>query len=163
MRIIVTLAMLLACSPLLAQKPVSCVEATGAVLHMETGSIHLKDEADNSIMIDVLVADDDRERAAGFQHICADTITDTAILFRFPKETFTAFHMRNVYAPLDIAFMNSNGVVVDVLRMEVYVNSPVFRRQPTYQPHAPFKYALETAAGRMEELGIAPGTRMLLD
>ncbi len=163
MKMMFTLMMLLASAPLLAQNPVRCVEATGAVQHMETGKVHVKDEAGNSVMIDVLIADDNQERAAGFQHICADTITDTAILFRFPREMYTAFHMRNVHAPLDIAFMNSNGVVVDVLRMETYVNSPVFTRQPTYQPHAPFRYALETAAGRMETLGIVPGTRMLLD
>lgn len=163
MRVLAFLFILLASQSLHAVQPMRCVEATGAVKHMETGKVHLTNEEGNRVVIEVLIADEEQERAAGFQHICADTIAETAILFRFPKEVFTAFHMRNVHAPLDIAFMNSSGVVVDVLRMDTYVNSPVIARQPTYQPHAPFRYALETAAGRMAELGIEPGTRILLD
>ena len=110
--------------------------------------------------LEVLVADDPAERAAGFQHICPHRVADTAILFRFPNDSRTPFHMRNVQARLDIAFLDGAGMVVDLLRMEPYAESPVFREQPLYRSKAPFRFALETAAGRMRELGITVGTRL---
>jgi uncharacterized membrane protein (UPF0127 family) len=39
----------------------------------------------------------------------------------------------------------------------------VFTRQPSYQSQAPFRFALETAAGRMKALGISIGTRLRLE
>jgi uncharacterized membrane protein (UPF0127 family) len=53
--------------------------------------------------------------------------------------------------------------VVDLQRMEPYVASVVFTRQTIYQSRAPFRFALETAAGRMQELGISVGTRLRLE
>jgi uncharacterized membrane protein (UPF0127 family) len=130
---------------------------------MTPGALRIATEDGNGTRLDVLVATTPQARAAGFQHICPETVADTAILFRFEHDTRPPFHMRNVHAPLDIAFIDARGVVVDLQRMEPYVASMVFTRQPRYQSQAPFRFALETAAGRMKELGISIGTRLHLE
>ena len=140
-----------------------CVNATPGVQQMTPGELRISPEQGNGNHLDVLVATSAEARAAGFQHICPETVAHTAILFRFERDTRTPFHMRNVHAPLDIAFIDTRGVVVDLQRMEPYVASVVFARQPRYQSQAPFRFALETAAGRMKELGIAIGTRLRLE
>ena len=140
-----------------------CVDVTPGVEQMTPGQLRISRELGNGNLLDVLVATSAEARAAGFQHICPETIADTAILFRFERDTRVPFHMRNVHAPLDIAFIDAQGVVVDLQRMEPYVASVVFTRQPRYQSQAPFRFALETEAGRMKELGISIGTRLRLE
>ena len=139
-----------------------CVAATPELEQMDEAVLQIPGADRTAVPVTVKVADDARERAAGFQHICPETVEDTAILFKFDTDTQNPFHMRNCHAPLDIAFIDASGIVVDVLRMEPYVESVLFVRQPLYQSGAPFRYALETAAGRMAELGIRVGTRLAL-
>lgn len=140
-----------------------CVDATAGFREMTPGTLHIAREEAKAARLDVLVASSAHARAAGFQHICPETVGSTAILFRFERDTRNPFHMRNVHAPLDIAFIDARGIVVDILRMEPYVASVVFTRQTIYQSRAPFRFALETAAGRMQELGISVGTRLRLE
>lgn len=139
-----------------------CVTTTPEIAQMEEAALRILAADASSVPLTVKVADDNRERAAGFQHICPAAVEHTVILFEFDKDTQSPFHMRNCHAPLDIAFMDADGVVVDTMRMEPYVDSVLFVRQPLYQSRAPFRYALETAAGRMEQLGIEVGTRLAL-
>jgi len=139
-----------------------CVTATAALQKMEDATVVLAGNGEEGVEIPVKIADDVNELAAGFQHICPEAIGDTAILFRFGVRTEITFHMRNVQAPLDIAHIDAGGVVIDVQRMEPYVESVVFVRHPVYPPAGPFMSALETAAGRMERLGIRVGSRIVL-
>lgn len=137
-----------------------CVDTSPVLDHMEEATVTIVGE--KPAEIPVRVADDSFERAAGFQYICPKAVAETAILFRFDAPTQSPFHMNNVHAPLDIAFIGPDGVVVDVQRMEPYVDSVLFVRQRLYQSTLPFLFALETAAGRMETLGIGIGTRLKL-
>ncbi len=54
--------------------------------------------------------------------------------------------MRNVHAPLDIAFIRADGTFVDVLRMDPGLD--------LYGPDAPYAFALETRAGWFAEHGL---------
>lgn len=92
-------------------------------------------------------------RGAGMQHLCPATIRELAILFRFPEPRRPRFHMNNVYAPLDIAFLSTSGRVVSVHRMRP--------DQPgTTGPDEPVAAALELAAGRAEQLGLERGVHI---
>ena len=127
-------------------------------MHLET--IRVQNDRGIEISLDVLVADDGFERASGFQHICPEVIERTLILFRFPQELSGRFHMQNVHAPLDIAFMGSNGNVESVLLMQTYTQD----ERPLYGPPGRFQYALEARAGFFQSHAISPqGSRLLLD
>lgn len=140
----------------------NCVAETLQLRQMEEAALLVPGQEQGPLELTVKIADDASERAAGFQHICPEAVDETAILFHFEQDTQNAFHMRNCHAPLDIAFIDATGVVVDVQRMEPYVDSVLVVRQPLYQSRVRFRYALETAAGRMERLGIGVGTRLTL-
>lgn len=157
------IAALLACQGAAADADsANCVAETPQLRQMHEDTLLVPGGKPGPMELTVKVADDAFERAAGFQHICPEAVEETAILFRFEQDTQNAFHMRNCHAPLDIAFIDATGVVVDVQRMEPYVDSVLIVRQPLYRSRAPFRYALETAAGRMERIGIGAGTPLTL-
>jgi len=101
----------------------------------------------------VRVADEQDERLAGFQHIGRRVIAKSLILFVFPQEVRGKFHMRNVVAPLDIAFARGDGEIIAIMRMEP--------GPELYGPEGTFKYALEAPAGWFAARGIAPGSRLV--
>ncbi len=102
--------------------------------------------------LQVHVADSGRERAAGFQHVCPETAESTSILFLFANPHVPSFHMRNVYMPLDIAFIDDSGVIRDIQTMQPYIIGT--REMTLWSPPVPIVAALEVRGGLFEELGI---------
>lgn len=136
-----------------------CQDMTPEIRHMEPATLRLHGDA-GAQPLEVRIADSRDERAAGFQHLCPEAFGETAILFVFPQDTQAQFHMHNVHAPLDIAFIGEDGTVVDTKRMRPYILGAV--GNPLYGSERPFRYALETAAGRMAQLGLGAGSRVTL-
>ena len=95
--------------------------------------------------IKVKLANRNSTRAAGFQRVCAATIAAQPILFVFENEVRPRFHMRNVVAPIDIAFVEKNGQIDSIQAMQTYVLGR--REQPLYSPSAKVIAALETHPG----------------
>lgn len=132
-----------------------CLPTTRALEDMSPAELVLSASGQRPVTLAVRVADDPRERAAGFQYICPDTIDDTAIYFVFERSRRPSFHMRNVKAPLDIAFIDDDGVIVDIQRMLPYVVGA--RHHETYSPPGDVAAALEVHAGYFDEHGISAG------
>ena len=76
---------------------------------------------------------------------------DQGMLFVFPYERVLSFWMRNTYIPLDIAFINSAGEIIDIQRMEPIDESK------HYVSNAPALYALEVNGGWFERHQIEVG------
>lgn len=76
------------------------------------------------------------------------------MLFVWTADTTTSFWMKDTLIPLDIAFFAANGDLVGMLQMEPCVEEPC----PVYGIEAAYRYALETAAGRLANL--PPGARL---
>ncbi|WP_290647673.1 DUF192 domain-containing protein [Aquisalimonas sp.] len=89
-------------------------------------------------------------RAAGMQHLCPEAIAVNPILFVFAEPTRPAFHMDNVHAALDIAFINANGVIVAIERMTPDQRTLTRANQPVAA-------ALELPAGRADAYGLVEG------
>lgn len=70
------------------------------------------------------------------------------MLFVWTEDTTTSFWMKDTLIPLDIAFFTANGDLVGMAQMEPCVEEPC----PLYGADAAFRYALETAAGRLANL-----------
>lgn len=122
---------------------------TPAYEHMEEREIVLHPAAGKTQRLKAKVADDPAERAAGFQHICAQDYARRPVLFLFEGKVHTAFHMHNVHGPLDIAFLDGEGRVLEMQRMEPYAPgaAPVY-----YRPAQPFSAAIETETGLLSAL-----------
>ncbi len=91
------------------------------------------------------LADNNVTRAAGFQRVCASTMKEVSILFVFEQEVLPSFHMNNVLAPIDIAFIRSSSEIDVIHKMKPY--SLVVLEKPLYSPKRPVIAALETYDG----------------
>lgn len=80
------------------------------------------------------------------------------MLFRFPADTTTGFHMTNTPLPLSIAFFDAAGGFVSATDMAPCIDQPSC---PTYGPDRPYRYALEVPQGDLPRLGIGPETRLV--
>ena len=100
-------------------------------------------------------ADTSERQAGGFQCATPEEIQRHLILFDFGQEIATQFHMNNVPAALDIAFVKADGRIFSILKMEP---------SPTnlYGPMGPFRYAIEARAGFFESQGIRQGEARLV-
>ena len=150
-------ALFLGLVAVLATTPIDasdCARWRAAFARMPSGTLTLA-AGERMLRIAVKVAEDDEQRAAGFQCATRDEIQQTRVLFDFGGEIVTAFHMQNVIAPLDIAFAKADGRIFAIQRM---TPSPT----AVYQPMGAFRYAVEAAAGFFEHEGIRPGEARLV-
>ena len=106
---------------------------------------------------DFLLANTTFALSHGFQFTCSETIDKTNILFQFPRPILPAFHMNNVLAPLDIAFIDQQGTIVNIFNMQVYQAG---KPKALYKPSSPIVYALEAKAGYFKQMGIRVGDRV---
>lgn len=123
-----------------------CVDATPAVAGMETATLTA-----NNHRLPVRVADEAHERQAGMQWLCPAAVAETVILFLLPSPERAYFHMENVRAPLDIAFLDERGVVVEIQRMTAGM---------VVQARQPVSAALEAPAGAFAAWDLAVGDRL---
>ncbi len=133
-----------------------CQPVTAAWERMAVDGLVLVSDTGERVAIDVKVADERDERTAGFQHVCPETIAERPMLFVFQSAQPYRFHMGNVYAPLDIAFIAADGRVVDIQLMQPYVVGS--RDRPLYGPPVPVTAALEAREGFFRDHGITPGS-----
>lgn len=97
-------------------------------------------------------------RAAGFQRVCASVIADKPILFLFEKPGIAQFHMRNVVAPIDIAFIDEQGQIESIQAMLPYILGSTVR--PLYSPKREVIAALEVSPNFYKENNIEVGSIM---
>lgn len=130
-----------------------CTVATPELRNMEVRDAHLVGPKSQRITLEVHVADNGTERAAGFQHICPEVADHTAILFLFGYSHIPSFHMTNVYMPLDIAFIDEDGTIRDIQTMNPYILGK--QHQPKlWSPQTPVRAVLEVRAGLLNQLGV---------
>lgn len=103
-----------------------------------------------TLALRVKSADTSERQAGGFQCATPEEIQRHLILFDFGQEITTQFHMNNVPAPLDIAFVKADGRIFSILKMD---SSPT----NLYGPMGSFRYAIEARAGFFQSQGIRQG------
>ena len=76
---------------------------------------------------------------------------DHGMLFIFERPEPLGFWMKNTYIPLSIAFIGTDGRIVNIEDMKP-------RSEETHWSKGPARYALEMRRGWFAERGIGPGT-----
>ncbi len=113
---------------------------------MQEAVITLNNSRGKTVHLLARVADEPRELAAGYQFICPEVVRQSAILFDFGRSFTSRFHMKNVFAPLDIAFFDHFGKLVKVEHMSP--EPPGFSgKRKFYSAGTSYQYALETPSG----------------
>lgn len=120
----------------------------------ETVSIDTADEA--GVRVRIEVADDADEMARGLMGRTA-LAENAGMLFAYPEERALSFWMRDTLIPLSIAFIDSEGRIVDIQDMKALDDEP-----PHYESAEPAQYALEVNEGFFDERGVEVGDRARL-
>ncbi|MFN7087403.1 MAG: DUF192 domain-containing protein [Burkholderiales bacterium] len=75
------------------------------------------------------------------------------MLFVFPETALHGMWMMNTYIPLSVAFLDHNGIIINIADMAPHTRDSHSAAQPA-------KYALETNLGWFRKRGIRPGARV---
>jgi uncharacterized membrane protein (UPF0127 family) len=125
-------------------------ESTGAAPGLHTLTI---DSHGGKVEVRVEIADSPGEQAKGLMGRTA-LGEDRGMLFVFPDEKVRSFWMKNTLIPLSIAYIDSDGRIVDLQDMKPLDDDP-----PHYVSAEPAQYALEVNQGFFEEHGVEVGDR----
>jgi uncharacterized protein len=82
---------------------------------------------------------------------------DRGMIFIYSHPVTSSFWMKDTHIPLSIAFINSDGIIISIQKMEPDND------QRTYHPPRPFLYALEMNQGWFERNNIRIGDKVVLD
>lgn len=98
------------------------------------------------------IADNQELRAQGLMN--RDSLaTNHGMLFVYGTAEVRSFWMRNTRIALDIAFIDANGVIINIEQMEP-------QSDQNYFSQGPMMYALEMDRGWFEANGVGPGARL---
>jgi uncharacterized membrane protein (UPF0127 family) len=119
----------------------------GAGPAVRTASIRI-----GGVEVTAEIADNQELRAQGLMN--RDSLaTNDGMLFVYGTAEVRSFWMRNTRIPLDIAFIDANGVIINILQMEP-------QSDENYYSQGPMMYALEMNLGWFEANGVGPGDRL---
>ena len=111
---------------------------------------------EKEVRVRVEVADDLAEQAQGLMDRTA-LGESRGMLFVYPEEHELSFWMKNTLIPLSIAFIDSEGRIIDIQAMKPLDDEP-----PHYVSAEPAQYALEVDQGFFEKSGVKVGDRVEL-
>jgi uncharacterized protein len=126
-------------------------ESTGTASELRTVTIDSSGGGKVELMVEI--ADDSPEQTRGLMERTA-LGEDRGMLFVYPDEEVLSFWMKNTLIPLSIAYIASDGTIVDLQDMKPLDDDP-----PHYVSAEPARYALEVNQGYFEEHGIKVGDR----
>jgi uncharacterized membrane protein (UPF0127 family) len=107
----------------------------------------------------MLLAATEAQRERGLMEVTEPGLNGyDGMLFRFPADQTGAFWMRNTPMPLSIAYLDGDGALVSSTDMAPCEDSPDC---PPYPADGPFRLAVETAQGGLDELGIGTGATVV--
>jgi uncharacterized protein len=101
----------------------------------------------------VEIADNFFEQARGLMYR-KELGEDRGMLFIYTEERELSYWMKNTRIPLSIAYIDSEGRIVDILDMKPLDDEP-----PHYVSSEPVQYALEVNQGFFEIKGVKEGDR----
>ena len=110
--------------------------------------------AHKTLVLDV--ADTSDRQAYGLMNR-SKMAADEGMIFVFPNESTRSFWMKNTLIDLDIAYVNSKGVIIDIQEMKSGKNVKDDSLLPSYVSKQPAMYAIEMNKGWFKKNGIKVG------
>lgn len=103
--------------------------------------------------IDAEVAADQQDRMVGLMNR-RSMPANQGMLFVFPQENTHCMWMRNTLMPLSVAFIDRDGVIINIEDMQPQTEDNHCARRPA-------RYALEMNLGWFAQRGFAAGNKLL--
>lgn len=129
-----------------------CELDNDALRAMPKVMVSISPESGEPHEVEAKMANNNVTRAAGFQYVCASVIADEPILFVFQRLRKPGFHMHNVVAPIDIAFIQEGGKIDSMHAMKPY--SLISLDKPLYHSQGLVIAALETRPNYFSDHGL---------
>jgi uncharacterized membrane protein (UPF0127 family) len=124
-------------------------------IHFSSTELSIETAAGASIPISVEIAIDDEQRAQGLMY--RKSLEDgKGMIFVFDRDQIMSFWMKNTLIPLSIAFITSDGRILEIHDMEPLDLSSTRSNRSA-------RYALEVPQGWFSRAGISVGDRLRLD
>jgi uncharacterized membrane protein (UPF0127 family) len=98
------------------------------------------------------VASDDPQRSMGLMHRRM-LPENRGMLFVFAETALHGMWMKNTYLPLSVAFLDRDGVIINIVDMQPHV-------EKTHSATRPAKYALEMNQGWFKKRGVKAGDKV---
>lgn len=99
----------------------------------------------------VWIASTPQQQELGLMNVQPSELADNqGMIFVFPQDQTDGFWMKDTLIPLDIAFIRSDGTVVDIEQM-----AP--ESLDIHEPSVPYRFALEVNAGDLAQAGLKKG------
>lgn len=124
------------------------------ILPMKQQKVAAFETAKPSIKL-LAVAENIIDQAQGFKYV-RDVPAMSGMLFKYQSPKVLSFWMQDTYVPLDIAFIDHEGMIVKTERMV-----PMSLRSVT--SGRPCVMALEVAAGTLDRIGFTVGKKLKID
>ncbi len=102
--------------------------------------------------IEAEVAANDQSRQVGLMNRTAMP-AQRGMLFVFPQERTHCMWMRNTLMPLSVAFIDADGVIINIENMQP-------QTEDNHCARVPARYALEMNLGWFAQRGIKPGVKL---
>jgi uncharacterized membrane protein (UPF0127 family) len=106
--------------------------------------------AGHALKVEIVASDPERERGLMFREKLG---RDDGMLFVFPDIGYHSMWMKNTYIPLSVAFVDNDGVILNVRDMEPH-------SLDSHMAAGPARYAIETNVGWFKAKGVKAGDRV---
>lgn len=116
-------------------------------------SVYIISEDNNRIAVNAEIANTPELREQGLMHRTSLGDSD-GMLFVFEKEIYLNFWMKNTLIPLDIAYIDKNGIINEIYNMKPLDVSII------YNSIKPAMYALEVNSGWFNRHKIKTGSKI---
>jgi uncharacterized membrane protein (UPF0127 family) len=121
-----------------------------------TVAYELRNEGSPPVTVQLEVAAAPEQRRVGLSKR-EQLAQGTGMVFLFPYRTDGQFWMKDTLVPLSIAFLDTDGTVIEVMDMQPCEADPC----PEYGPSKGYVSAVELNLGAFEAAGIEPGDKVV--
>ena len=111
--------------------------------------------------LSVEIADDEAERQQGLMNRTS-LAEDHSMLFIFESERAPSFWMKDTLIPLDMLFIDKEGVIRAITKMAPPCTEVDDSKCSRFSPGQPVLWVLEIAGGVTDKLGIRRGDKVKL-
>ena len=100
------------------------------------------------------LAIDPKQKEEGLSHLSSDEVSlNQGMLFIYPFEENLSFWMKDTFFDLDMAYIKSNGTVIDMFTMPKMT-------EKLFSSSEKVRYVLELRAGELEKMGLKLGEKI---
>jgi len=133
---------------------------TRAFGNMPVGTVDIRNDMGEVVTLSVHIAETNDARQSGFRGVGTQVVNDSVVLYRYLRNTTVSHNTEKVRAPLDMAFFDENGEILNVVRAEADSST-----RHSAGARVQYRYILASGAGFLERnnISVLGGSQLVVD